>query len=30
MLAANILSVIAEAGFAWQLPDNPTRYLMFG
>ena len=30
MLVANILSVIAEAGFAWKLPDNPVRYLLFG
>jgi hypothetical protein len=29
MLVANILSVIAEAGFAWHLPDNPTSYLLF-
>lgn len=29
MLVANIISVIAEAGFAWSLPDNPTRYLLF-
>lgn len=29
MLVANILSVIAEAGFAWHLPDNPTTYLLF-
>jgi hypothetical protein len=29
MLVANILSVVAEAGFAWHLPDNPTRYLLF-
>jgi hypothetical protein len=29
MLVANILSVIAEAGFAWRLPDNPTSYLLF-
>lgn len=30
MLVANILSVVAEAGFAWHLPDNPTSYLLFG
>lgn len=30
MLAANILSVVAEAGLAWKLPDNPTSYLLFG
>ena len=29
MLVANILSVVTEAGFAWHLPDNPTRYLLF-
>ncbi|MGE0221685.1 MAG: disulfide bond formation protein B [Acetobacteraceae bacterium] len=29
LLGANILSVIAEAGFAWKLPDNPTSYLLF-
>ena len=29
MLIANILSVAAEAGLAWKLPDNPTGYLMF-
>jgi hypothetical protein len=29
MLGANILSVVAEAGFAWKLPDNPTTYLLF-
>ena len=29
MLVANILSVTAEAGFAWKLPDNPTGYLLF-
>ena len=29
MLVANILSVIAEAGFAWHLPDNPVTYLLF-
>ncbi len=26
---ANILSVIAEAGLAWHLPDNPVTYLLF-
>jgi disulfide bond formation protein DsbB len=30
MLVANLLSVIAEAGLAWNLPDNPTGYLLFG
>jgi hypothetical protein len=29
MLVANMLSVIAEAGFAWQLPENPSSYLLF-
>ncbi|MCB8883857.1 disulfide bond formation protein B [Acidisoma cellulosilytica] len=29
VIVGNILSVIAEAGFAWHLPDNPTRYLLF-
>ena len=29
MLVANIVSVVAEAGFAWMLPDNPTTYLLF-
>ncbi len=28
MLAANIASVVAEAGPAWKLPDNPTGYLL--
>ena len=28
MLIANLLSVAAEAGFTWKLPDNPTGYLM--
>ena len=30
MLMANIVSVVAEAGFTWKLPDNPTGYLLFG
>ncbi len=29
MLIANVLSVTAEAGFAWKLPDDPTGYLLF-
>ncbi len=29
IVAANILSVIAEAGFNWLLPENPTGYLLF-
>ena len=28
MLVANILSVTAEAGIAWKLPDNPAGYLL--
>jgi len=28
-LIANIASVIAEAGLAWHLPDNPVTYLLF-
>jgi disulfide bond formation protein DsbB len=30
VIIANILSVIAEAGFAWHLPDNPVGYRLFG
>ena len=26
---ANLLSVIAEAGFNWDLPSDPVRYLLF-
>lgn len=29
LFVANILSVIAEAGIVWRLPDNPTGYLLF-
>ncbi len=29
MILANIVSVIAEAGLAWKLPDNPAGYLLF-
>ena len=29
LFIANILSVIAEAGFAWSLPDDPVGYLLF-
>jgi disulfide bond formation protein DsbB len=29
MVVANVLSVVAEAGVAWKLPDNPTTYLLF-
>lgn len=29
IVAANLLSVIAEAGFHWDLPSNPTGYLLF-
>ncbi|WP_431284393.1 disulfide bond formation protein B [Humitalea sp. 24SJ18S-53] len=29
MLVANILSVVAESGFAWTLPENPVGYLLF-
>lgn len=29
IIAANLLSVIAEAGLNWLLPDNPTGYLLF-
>ncbi|MBI1205116.1 MAG: disulfide bond formation protein B [Rhodopseudomonas sp.] len=30
VVVANIGSVIAEAGFHWLLPENPTGYLLFG
>jgi disulfide bond formation protein DsbB len=30
IVAANLLSVVAEAGFNWDLPENPVRYLLFG
>lgn len=29
VVAANIVSVIAEAGFNWLLPENPIQYLLF-
>ncbi len=29
IVVANLLSVIAEAGFNWHLPPNPTGYLLF-
>lgn len=29
IVVANIVSVIAEAGLEWRLPENPTRYLLF-
>src|SRR5712691_10828912 len=29
IVAANLLSVIAEAGFNWDLPSNPVEYLIF-
>lgn len=29
IVAANLLAVIAEAGFNWNLPENPTGYLLF-
>jgi hypothetical protein len=28
VVVANILSVIAEAGFAWGLPSDPVGYLL--
>jgi disulfide bond formation protein DsbB len=30
IVAANLLSVIAEAGLNWDLPSDPVRYLLFG
>jgi disulfide bond formation protein DsbB len=30
IVAANLLSVVAEAGFNWDLPGDPVRYLLFG
>jgi hypothetical protein len=30
IVAANLLSVIAEAGLNWDLPPDPVRYLLFG
>jgi hypothetical protein len=29
LVAANLLSVIAEAGFHWDLPSDPVGYLLF-
>jgi hypothetical protein len=29
MVAANLLSVIAEGGFHWDLPPDPVGYLLF-
>lgn len=29
-IAINMLVVFAEEGFNWYLPDDPTRYLLFG
>lgn len=29
LLVANVLSVVAEAGFAWTLPADPTGYRLF-
>jgi disulfide bond formation protein DsbB len=29
LVAANIVSVVAEAGFNWLLPENPIHYLLF-
>lgn len=29
IVVTNIVSVIAEAGWNWLLPENPTRYLLF-
>jgi len=29
VVAANLLSVIAEAGLHWHLPANPVEYLLF-
>jgi disulfide bond formation protein DsbB len=29
IIAANVLSVVAEAGWSWQLPADPTSYLLF-
>lgn len=29
LVVANILSVVAEAGFAWGLPENPVGYRLF-
>jgi hypothetical protein len=29
VVVANLISVIAEAGFAWDLPPDPVDYLLF-
>jgi disulfide bond formation protein DsbB len=29
IIIVNIIAMIAEAGFAWHLPSNPTDYLLF-
>jgi hypothetical protein len=29
IVAANLLSVIAEAGLNWDLPPDPVEYLLF-
>jgi hypothetical protein len=29
IVVANLLSVIAEAGFNWDLPSDPVGYLLF-
>ena len=29
LVVANLLSVIAEAGFHWDLPSDPVGYLLF-
>jgi hypothetical protein len=29
IVIANLLSVIAEAGLHWELPENPVSYLLF-
>jgi hypothetical protein len=29
IVVANLLSVIAEAGFNWELPSDPVGYLLF-
>jgi hypothetical protein len=28
-VAVNLLSVVAEAGFHWDLPGDPVHYLLF-
>ncbi len=29
-IAINLVVVFAEEGFNWVLPDDPSRYLLFG